>query len=36
MAQTLTPASGTQIDLFAWAQELQDDRERVERTNAGA
>ncbi len=34
MAETLTPASGTQIDLFAWAQELQDERERVERTNA--
>ncbi len=34
MAETLTPASGTQIDLFAWAQELQEDRERVERTNA--
>ncbi len=34
MAQTLTLASGTQIDLFAWAQELQDERERVERTNA--
>jgi len=34
MAETLTPASGTQIDLLAWAQELQEDRKRVERTNA--
>ncbi len=34
MAETLTPASETQIDLFAWAQELQEDRERVQRTNA--
>lgn len=34
MARTVTPTPETQIDLFAWAQELEDERERVTRTNA--
>lgn len=33
MATRVKPAPEAQIDLFAWAQELEEDRERVRRTN---
>lgn len=33
MARTMTPPD-TQIDLFAWARELEQERQRVEETNA--
>lgn len=34
MARAATSTREGQIDLFAWAQELDDERERVEKTNA--
>ena len=34
MARTVTPLSETQIDLFAWASELEQERERVAEANA--
>lgn len=33
MPRSTTTDQGTQIDLAAWAQELEDERVRVERTN---
>lgn len=34
MARTMTSSQGEQIDLVAWAQELEDERERVRDANA--
>jgi len=34
MARTMTSPQGEQIDLVAWAQELEDERERVREANA--
>ena len=34
MARTVTPLPETQIDLFAWASELEQERERVAEANA--
>ena len=34
MARTVTPPSETQIDLFAWASELEQEREQVAEANA--
>ena len=34
MAKTVTPPPETQIDLFAWASELEQERERVAEANA--
>ena len=34
MARGAGPIPDTQIDLFAWAEELEEERERVETTNA--
>jgi hypothetical protein len=34
MARTMTPPPETQIDLFAWARELEQERERVADANA--
>jgi hypothetical protein len=34
MAPSMTPSPDTQIDLFAWAEELEQERERVAQTNA--
>jgi hypothetical protein len=34
MARTMTSPQGEQIDLVAWAQELEDERERVREVNA--
>lgn len=33
VARTMTSDQGTQIDLAAWAQELEDERERLEKAN---
>lgn len=34
MARAMTSPQGEQIDLLAWAQELEDERERVQEVNA--
>jgi len=34
MARSMTPSPETQIDLFAWAEELEQERDRVAQTNA--